>query len=75
MFENDNLCVIIKKNARESLYSAMGFEKKMSMETSSSEGFARHFILCYLNTATACLGFDQKSKKYAYNIIIHKQAH
>ena len=73
MFENDNLFVIIKKNARESLYSAIGFEKKMSMETSSSKRFARHFILCYLNTN--CLGFDQKSKKYAYTyIIIHKQA-
>ena len=26
------------------------------------------FFAIYLNTA--CLGFDQKSKKYAYNIII-----
>ena len=34
--------------------------KKRSMETLSSKWFARHFILCYVNTAY--LGFDQKSK-------------
>ena len=39
-------------------------KKKMSMETSCSKRFARHFILGYLNTT--CLRFDQKSKKYAY---------
>lgn len=46
--------------------------KKMSIETLSYKWFARHFILCYVNTAY--LWFDQKSKKYAYNIIIDKQA-
>lgn len=46
------------KNARESPYSAIGFEKNMSMKLSSS----KHFLHCYLNIT--CLGFDQKSKKY-----------
>ena len=64
-----------KKKMQESPCIVQLVLKKMSIETLSYKWFARHFILCYLNTATACLGFDQKSKKYAYNIIIHKQAH